>query len=58
MMTPEVSRACAALKNSMNMPPGPQLDALIRAAENATDLADLPKWVRDGLHQIDWPGDY
>ena len=57
-MQPEVSRACAALKNSLNMPPGPQLDRLIAAAESAQELADLPKWIKDGLHQINWPGDY
>lgn len=57
-MNPEVSRACAALKNSLNLPPGPQLDRLIAAAEKAQSLAELPKWVKDGLHQIGYPGDY
>jgi len=57
-MNPEVSRACAALKNHLNMPPGPQLDALIEAAENADSLAELPAWVRAGLHNINWPGEY
>lgn len=57
-MTPEVSRACAALKNALNLPPGRELDRLIEAAETSETLADLPKWVKDGLHQIDWPGNY
>ena len=57
-MNPEVSRACAALKNSENMPPGPQLDRLIAAAESADSLADLPAWIRNGLHNIGWPGEY
>lgn len=57
-MVPEVSRACAALKNELNMPPGPQLDRLIAAAEKAQSLSDLPKWVKDGLRQIGWPGEY
>jgi len=57
-MNPEVSRACAALKNAMNLPPGPELDHLIAAAESADSLADLPKWVKDGLRNIGWPGDY
>ena len=57
-MSPEVSRACAALKNSMNLPPGDELDRLIAAAESADSLSDLPKWVRDGLHNINWPGEY
>lgn len=57
-MNPEVSRACAALKNHLNLPPGAQLDRLIEAAENAGSLADLPKWVKDGLHNIGWPGEY
>lgn len=58
MLVPEVSRACAALKNHLNMPPGPQLSRLITAAENASSLADLPNWIKAGLHQIDWPGEY
>jgi hypothetical protein len=57
-MNPEVSRACAALKNHLNMPPGPQLDALIEAAESADSLADLPAWVKTGLRKINWPGEY
>jgi hypothetical protein len=57
-MNPEVSRACAALKNAMNLPPGPELDRLIAAAESAESLTDLPKWVRDGLRNIGWPGEY
>jgi hypothetical protein len=57
-MSPEVSRACAALKNHLNLPPGRELDRLIAAAENANSLAELPKWIRDGLRQIGWPGEY
>ena len=57
-MNPDVSRACAALKNSLNMPPGPQLDRLIAAAESAQSLVDLPNWVKAGLRQISWPGEY
>lgn len=57
-MDPEVSRACAALKNALNMPPGPELDRLIAAAETSETLADLPKWIKDGLRQIGYPGDY
>lgn len=58
MLHPDVSRACAALKNALNLPPGPELDRLIQAAESAQSLKDLPKWVKDGLRQINWPGDY
>lgn len=57
-MSPEVSRACAALKNHLNLPPGPELDRLIAAAQRAQSLSDLPRWVRDGLHNIEWPGEY
>lgn len=55
-MNPEVSRACAALKNALNLPPGEQLDRLIEAAESADSIADLPAWVRNGLHNIGYPG--
>lgn len=58
MLHPDVSRACAALKNALNLPPGPELDRLITAAESAQSLKDLPKWVKDGLRRINWPGDY
>lgn len=55
-MNPEVSRACAALKNHLNLPPGPELDRLIDAAESADSLADLPAWVKNGLRNINYPG--
>ena len=55
-MSPDVSRACAALKNHLNLPPGEQLDRLIDAAENSESIADLPKWVKDGLRNMGYPG--
>lgn len=55
-MNPEVSRACAALKNHLNLPPGEQLDRLIEAAETSKSLADLPAWVKNGLRNMGYPG--
>lgn len=57
-MSPEVSRACAALKNHLNLAPGRDLDRLIAAAESSTTLADLPDWVKNGLRNIGWEGEY
>jgi hypothetical protein len=56
MMSPEVSRAAAALKNHLNLPPGDQLDRLIKAAETSKTIADLPAWVRTGLRKMNYPG--
>lgn len=51
-MSPEVSRACARLKNELNLGPGPELDRLVEAAENAPTLQALPGWVKTGLRNI------
>lgn len=54
-MNPDVSRACARLKNALRMPPGDQLDALIQAAETAESVDDLPQWIKTGLKKINDP---
>lgn len=46
MMVPEVSRAAAVVKNYLNLPPGDQLSRLIRAAETAQTIDDLPGWAK------------
>ncbi len=55
MLDPEVSRACARLKNHLNMPPGPQLDALIKSAESAQSVNDLAPWIKNGLRKMNDP---
>jgi HPt (histidine-containing phosphotransfer) domain-containing protein len=54
-MNPDVSRACARLKNALRMAPGDQLDALIEAAEKARSIDELPQWVKAGLKKINDP---
>jgi hypothetical protein len=54
-MNPDVSRACARLKNALQMTPGDQLDALIRAAEAAKSIDELPDWIKTGLRKINDP---
>lgn len=51
-MNADVSRACAQLKNHLQMGPGPQLDALIRGAESSDTLADLPNWIKAGIKKM------
>ncbi len=55
MLDAEVSRACARLKNHLNMGPGPQLDALIKSAESASSVKDLAPWIKAGLRKMNDP---
>lgn len=48
-MTPDVSRAVATVKATLNLEPGPNLDALIAAAEQANTVDDLPQWALNVL---------
>ena len=48
-MTPEVSRAAAYVKESMQLVPGATLDELTAAAERARTVEDLPTWARNVL---------
>lgn len=54
-MNPDVSRACARLKNALRIPPSDLLDALIAAAETANSIDELPDWVKVGLKKINDP---
>ena len=49
-MTPEVSRACARVKAILNLPPGPELDELIAAGNEAEDPEGLPRWAQAVLN--------
>ena len=52
-MTPEISRACAVVKTAMALEPGPTLDELLDAAEDARDIEDLPQWAQAVLNWAD-----
>lgn len=54
-MTAEVSRACARVKNYLNLPPGPQLDSLIRSAENSATIDELSPWIKNTLRKMNDP---
>ena len=51
-MKPDVSRAIAAVRNRLELEPGPTLDRLIEAGRSAESVDDLPDWVRAVLDQI------
>jgi hypothetical protein len=45
---PEISRACARAVNVMQLLPGdPEFDELLRAADEAETVDDLPDWIRN-----------
>jgi hypothetical protein len=54
-MPAEVSRACARVKNYLNLPPGPQLDSLIRSAETANSIDELSPWIKTTLRKMNDP---
>ncbi len=57
-MDPEVSRACARLKNAMRLTPGDQLDELINVVETAPNLQSIEVgWIKNGLRNLGYKVD-
>jgi hypothetical protein len=54
-MTPEVSRAVATVKFVMELSPGPVLDELLAAGDDARTVDDLPSWARAVLNAQNQP---
>jgi hypothetical protein len=50
-MSPEMSRACATVKQILNLEEdGPQMAELLDAARKADSVNDLPNWARAVLN--------
>lgn len=50
-MSPEMSRACATIKQILNLEEdSPQMAELLDAARRASDVDDLPNWARAVLN--------
>jgi hypothetical protein len=55
-MTPDVSRACAAVMGIMNVPTGSRIyREIVRAGNQANSMEELPDWMLNLLKSIQGP---